>query len=177
MLKDFWEGMYLIFLKIMKYILFFTPYGVFCLVAKATMNFSPESYIFLLNFFITVLVGLFIHIAVIYPLILYFFKKNIVQHFKGMSPALLVAFSSSSSVATIPVTSKCLIDNLHYKEENVNFIIPIGATINMDGTSFIRMLLQVFLCSAVSQIFLILINFYIVTSFDYLNRCCRYSFC
>ena len=144
-LKDFWEGMYLIFLKIMKCILFFTPYGVFCLVAKTTMNFSPESYIILLNFFITVLVGLFIHIAVIYPLILYFFKKNIVQHFKGMSPALLVAFSSSSSVATIPVTSKCLIDNLHYKAENVNFIIPIGATINMDGTALFECVAVIFI--------------------------------
>jgi proton glutamate symport protein len=144
-LKDFWEGMYLIFLKITKYILFFTPYGVFCLVAKATMNFSPESYVILLNFFITVLAGLLIHIAVTYPLILYFFKKNIVQHFKGMSPALLVAFSSSSSVATIPVTSKCLIDNLHYKEENVNFIIPIGATINMDGTALFECVAVIFI--------------------------------
>ena len=144
-IKGFWEGMYLIFLKIMRYILFFMPYGVFCLVVKTTIDFDPESYLILSNFFLTVIFGLLIHLLLFYPLILYIFKRNIIEHFKGMTSALLVAFSSSSSVATIPVTTKCLIEDLNYKEERVNFIIPLGATINMDGTALFECVAVIFI--------------------------------
>ena len=144
-IKNFWEGAYLVFLKIMSYILFFTPYGVFCLVAKATINFSPDSYIILLSFFSTVIIGLMLHVFVFYPLVLFIFKRNILEHFKGMSSALLMAFSSSSSLATIPVTTKCLISKLGYKEEHVNFIIPFGATINMDGTALFECVAVIFI--------------------------------
>ena len=144
-IKNFWEGAYLVFLKIMSYILFFTPYGVFCLVAKATINFSPDSYIILLSFFSTVIIGLMIHVFIFYPLVLFIFKRNILDHFKGMSSALLMAFSSSSSLATIPVTTKCLISKLGYKEEHVNFIIPFGATINMDGTALFECVAVIFI--------------------------------
>ena len=143
--KNFWEGAYLVFLKIMSYILFFTPYGVFCLVAKATINFSPDSYIILLSFFSTVIIGLMLHVFFFYPLVLFIFKRNILDHFKGMSSALLMAFSSSSSLATIPVTTKCLISKLGYKEEHVNFIIPFGATINMDGTALFECVAVIFI--------------------------------
>jgi len=144
-IKNFWEGAYLVFLKIMSYILFFTPYGVFCLVAKATINFSPDSYVILLSFFSTVIIGLMLHVFVFYPLVLFIFKRNILDHFKGMSSALLMAFSSSSSLATIPVTTKCLISKLGYKEEHVNFIIPFGATINMDGTALFECVAVIFI--------------------------------
>ena len=121
------------------------PFGVFCLVAKTVINFNPESYIILSNFFITVIIALLIHMLIFYPLVLYIFKRNIYQHFKGMSSALLVAFSSSSSVATIPVTTKCLIDDLNYTEDRVNFIIPLGATINMDGTALFECVAVIFI--------------------------------
>ncbi len=144
-IKGFWEGMYLVFLKIMRYILFFMPYGVFCLVVRTTIDFDPESYLILSNFFLTVLLGLFIHSFLFYPLVLFVSKRNIFEHFKGMSSALLVAFSSSSSVATIPVTTKCLIEDLNYKQERVNFIIPLGATINMDGTALFECVAVIFI--------------------------------
>ncbi len=144
-IKNFWEGLYLIFLKIMNYILVFTPYAVFCLVAKSAIDFDSQSYVILMNFFITVIVGLLIHMLIFYPLVLYFFKRNIISHFKGMSSAILFAFSSSSSVATIPVTTKCLIDKLKFKKEKVNFIIPIGATINMDGTALFECVAVIFI--------------------------------
>ena len=144
-IRFFWEGIYLVFLKIMRYILFFMPFGVFCLVAKTVISFNPDSYIILSNFFITVIIALLIHMLIFYPLVLYIFKRNIYQHFKGMSSALLVAFSSSSSVATIPVTTKCLIDDLNYKEDRVNFIIPLGATINMDGTALFECVAVIFI--------------------------------
>ena len=121
------------------------PYGVFCLVVKTTIDFSPDRYIILSKFFFTVTFGLFIHLIVFYPLVLYLFKINIIDHFKGMSSALLVAFSSSSSVATIPVTTKCLIEDLNYKEDRVNFIIPLGATINMDGTALFECVAVIFI--------------------------------
>ena len=144
-LKDFWEEIYLVFLQIMKYILFFMPYGVFCLVAKATINFSPDSYLVLSSFFLTVMLGLSIHFLFFYSIVLFLFKRNIFEHFKGMSSALLVAFSSSSSMAAIPVTTKCLIENLNYKNERVNFIIPLGATINMDGTALFECVAVIFI--------------------------------
>ena len=73
------------------------------------------------------------------------FKVNVIKHFKGVSQALLVAFSTSSSVATIPVTLRCLIEKLNYKEDKVNFIIPIGATINMDGTALFECVVVIFI--------------------------------
>jgi len=86
-----------------------------------------------------------LHVFVFYPLVLFIFKRNILDHFKGMSSALLMAFSSSSSLATIPVTTKCLISKLGYKEEHVNFIIPFGATINMDGTALFECVAVIFI--------------------------------
>lgn len=144
-IKDFWEGTYLIFIKIMYLILFFTPFGIFFLVTKASMSFEPESYVILSKFFFTVISSLMIHMFVFYSLILMFFKVNVIEHFKGVSQALLVAFSTSSSVATIPVTLRCLIEKLSYKEEKVNFIIPIGATINMDGTALFECVVVIFI--------------------------------
>ena len=94
------------------------PYGVFCLVVRTTIDFDSESYLILSNFFLTVLLGLLIHLFLFYPFVLFISKRNIFLHFKGMTSALLVAFSSSSSVATIPVTTKCLIEDLNYKQEN-----------------------------------------------------------
>ena len=144
-IKDFWEGTYLIFIKIMYLILFFTPFGIFFLVTKASMSFEPESYVILSKFFLTVISSLMIHMFVFYSLILMIFKVNVIKHFKGVSQALLVAFSTSSSVATIPVTLRCLIEKLSYKEDKVNFIIPIGATINMDGTALFECVVVIFI--------------------------------
>ena len=144
-IKDFWEGTYLIFIKIMYLILFFTPFGIFFLVTKASMSFEPESYVILSKFFFTVISSLMIHMFVFYSLILMIFKVNVIKHFKGVSQALLVAFSTSSSVATIPVTLRCLIEKLSYKEDKVNFIIPIGATINMDGTALFECVVVIFI--------------------------------
>lgn len=144
-IKDFWEGTYLVFIKIMYLILFFTPFGIFFLVTKASMSFEPESYVILSKFFLTVISSLMIHMFVFYSLILMIFKVNVIKHFKGVSQALLVAFSTSSSVATIPVTLRCLIEKLSYKEDKVNFIIPIGATINMDGTALFECVVVIFI--------------------------------
>ena len=144
-IKDFWEGIYLIFIKIMYLILFFTPFGIFFLVTKASMSFEPESYVILSKFFLTIISSLMIHMFVFYSLILMLFKVNVAKHFKGVSQALLVAFSTSSSVATIPVTLRCLIEKLSYKEDKVNFIIPIGATINMDGTALFECVVVIFI--------------------------------
>ena len=144
-IKDFWEGTYLIFIKIMYLILFFTPFGIFFLVTKASMSFEAESYVILSKFFLTVISSLMIHMFVFYSLILMIFKVNVIKHFKGVSQALLMAFSTSSSVATIPVTLRCLIEKLSYKEDKVNFIIPIGATINMDGTALFECVVVIFI--------------------------------
>lgn len=144
-IKSFCEGFYLIFVKLMNYILFFTPYAVFCLIAKTAVNFNADSYMIIINFIITVGLALFTHALIIHPLILYSFKRRVVEHFSGMSSALLFAFSSSSSVATIPVTTKCLVEKLKYDQKKVNFIVPIGATINMDGTALFECVAVIFI--------------------------------
>ena len=75
-IKSFWEGVYLIFVKLMNYILFFTPYAVFCLIAKTAVNFNADSYMIIINFIITVGLALFTHALIIHPLILYFLKEE-----------------------------------------------------------------------------------------------------
>ena len=161
--KDFWEGIYHVFVKIMYFILYFTPYGVFCLIAKATMNFEPESYLILSKFFVTVISALLIHAIIFYSILLIIFKVNVISHIKGISTALFVAFSTSSSVATIPVTTRCLIEKLNYKEEKVNFIIPIGATINMDGTALFECVVVIFIAQLYGVDLTIIDQFLILT--------------
>jgi solute carrier family 1 (high affinity glutamate transporter) protein 1 len=129
----------------------FAPLGIFCLVAAQFGEFFAEedpwdklSKIGL--YMITVLTGLGIHAFVVLPLILWYFtKRNPVEFFKQMSDALLTAFSTASSSATLPVTMECAEKNAGVSRRSTEFVLPLGATINMDGTALYEAAAAIFM--------------------------------
>jgi len=134
-------------------IMLLAPFGVFALIASITTEVAGENpgesfalFGSLGMYALTVVIGLLFLVFVIYPgfistLTIIKFK----QFLKGMAPAQLLAFSTSSSAATLPMTIKCCEENLGIKKEISGFVLPLGATINMDGTSLYQAVAAVFL--------------------------------
>jgi Na+/H+-dicarboxylate symporter len=125
------------------------PYGVFALLASLVAE-SPSLDLFkaLGMYGITVLLGLLIMIGVYLFLIKVLAKKSSGFFLKGIAPAQLLAFSTSSSAATLPVTMERTVENLGVDDEVASFVLPIGATINMDGTSLYQAVAAVFIAQA-----------------------------
>jgi len=148
-----------IILKLIDIIMLGAPYGVFALLAALVVDFSGDTDLFtaLGLYFITVVIGLFILITIFYPLVLKLFvrKAKISRFFKGIVPAQMVAFSTSSSAATLPVTLKQVTNELGVSKEVANFVLPVGVTINMDGTSCYQAIAAVF----IAQVFGIDLSF------------------
>ncbi len=112
------------------------PYGVFALIAAIIGQYGLGILKTLLVYSLVVVVGLAIHMGVVYPTAVRLLAgMNPVHFFRGIAPAQLVAFSTSSSNATLPVTMECAEENLGVSEEVSAFVLPLGATINMDGTA------------------------------------------
>lgn len=146
--KDFFNGCNDIILKIIDIIMKFAPYGVFALLAALVVDFAGDIDLFAaLGFYaIVVIMGLMTMIFIIYPLFLMLFTRiSYKEYFKGIVPAQLVAFSTSSSAATLPVTMKQVKAELGVPEEIADFVLPIGVTINMDGTSCYQAIAAVFI--------------------------------
>ena len=112
------------------------PIAVFCLIARVMANMGLEVLGALLVYSLTVIAGLAVMTFIVYPAVLWTFAKVPPQRFfSAIAPAQLLAFSSSSSSATLPVTMECMEDRLGASEEVTSFVVPLGATINMDGTA------------------------------------------
>ena len=145
---DFFDGLNEIILKIIDIIMMFAPYGVFALLAALIVEFSGDAGVFssLGLYAVTVLAGLFTMIFIAYPLLLKIFtKQTIPDYFKAILPAQLVAFTTSSSAATLPVTLEQAKNELKIKEEVADFVLPVGVTINMDGTSCYQAVVAIFI--------------------------------
>ncbi|QEK13230.1 dicarboxylate/amino acid:cation symporter [Crassaminicella thermophila] len=122
--------------KITDIVVQFTPYGVFGLMAKATTKFGLAIFGPISKFILTDYLASFIHIAVVYSLVLAVFGKvNPIKFFKKAFQTWLVAFSTCSSMATLPVTMRIADEELGIPKENASFVLPLGATANMNGTS------------------------------------------
>lgn len=122
--------------KITDIIVQFTPYGVFGLMANATTKFGLKIFGPISKFILTDYLSSFIHIAVVYTLILAVFGKvNPIKFYKKAFQTWLVAFSTCSSMATLPVTMRIADEELGIPKENASFVLPLGATANMNGTS------------------------------------------
>lgn len=148
--KDFFDGLNEVILKLIDLIMLGAPYGVFALLAALIVE-SPSADIFvaLLGYAASVLIGLGLLIFGFYPLLVKLFtKKEYGFFFKGISPAQLLAFSTSSSAATLPVTMERVEEHLGVDKEVTSFVLPIGATINMDGTSLYQAVAAVFIAQA-----------------------------
>lgn len=148
--QAFFDGLYEAILKLIDWIMLIAPYGVLALMAALVVE-SPSLDIFkaLLSYGLTVLLGLTILILVVYPLIVWIGSKKSWKTFlSGIAPAQLLAFSTSSSAATLPLTLECVTENLKVKEKVANFVLPIGMTLNMDGTSCYQAIAALFIAQA-----------------------------
>ena len=147
--KEFFDSFNVIILKLIDLIMLSAPYGVFALLAALVVE-APSIEIFkaLALYAITLLLGLSIMIFIYTIVVQLFTKKKISFFMKGMAPAQLLAFSTSSSAATLPVTMECVKDKLGVDKEVASFVLPIGATINMDGTSVYQGVAAVFIAQA-----------------------------
>ena len=147
--KDFFDGFNEVILKLIDLIMLAAPYGVFALLASLVVE-SPSTDLFaaLGMYALTVISGLLLMIG-FYILIVWIFTKNTPKFFiNGIAPAQLLAFSTSSSAATLPVTMERVEEHLGVHEEVASFVLPIGATINMDGTSLYQAVAAVFIAQA-----------------------------
>lgn len=144
--KDFFDGFNEVILKLIDLIMLAAPYGVFALLATLIAE-SPSIDLFqaLLWYGLSVIIGLALMIGLYTLLVKIFAKKSPSLFFKGISPAQLLAFSTSSSAATLPVTMERVEEHLGVEEEVASFVLPIGATINMDGTSLYQAVAAVFI--------------------------------
>ena len=152
---NFWQGTYEVMLKITEFIIKFAPIGVFGLIASVVLGFDKDSQDIvraaeaLKNFTITVLLALAIHMFLTMPLMLKLLARvNPVRHFKAMAPALLTAFSTASSSATLPLTLECVEKNAKVSNRTSSFVLPLGATINMDGTALYECVVAIFIFQA-----------------------------
>ena len=152
----FFSGVNDIILQIVDIIMRVAPYGVFALLAGLLVDIAgddPRGAVELLQalsvYSITVVIGLGLMVLVIYPIILKLFTKvKYLNFFKGIMPAQMLAFSTSSSAATLPVTMERCEDHLGISKEITSFVLPLGATINMDGTSLYQAVAAVFIAQA-----------------------------
>lgn len=132
----FFEGVNDSMIKIIEAVMKMAPYGVFALIAAVVADFGFEILKPLGKYAAVVIGGLIIHTLFTYGLMVKLFSKvPVTRFFKGMTEAQLVAFSSSSSAATLPVNMKGCERKIGIKEEITSFVLPIGATVNMDGTA------------------------------------------
>ncbi|WP_264548336.1 dicarboxylate/amino acid:cation symporter [Flavobacterium sp. N2820] len=147
--KDFFDSFNEIILKMIDLIMLFSPIGVFALLAAIVAE-SPSLDLFkaLGMYGLTVIIGLILVMCVYLVLVKVFAKKSPRFFINGISPAQLLAFSTSSSAATLPVTMERTVDNLGVDDEVASFVLPIGATINMDGTSLYQAVAAVFIAQS-----------------------------
>ncbi len=149
-LRAFWQGVLDVMMGITDLVMRLAPIGVFGLVAKTVANTGFAAFRPLLGFFLVVSAGLAIHAGITLPLLLRFAGgiRHPGRHVRAMAPALLMAFSSSSSSATLPLTLECAERRAGIPGRIASFVLPLGATVNMDGTALYECVAAMFLAQA-----------------------------
>ncbi len=148
-LVNLWHGIFETMMAITLWVMKFAPIGVFGLVAKTVAATGFAAFQPLLVFFVTVVSALAIHTFLTLPLLL----KTIARvhpgrHYKAMFPAMLTAFSTASSSATLPLTIECIEKNAKVSNQVSSFVLPLGATVNMDGTALYECVAAMFIAQA-----------------------------
>ena len=158
-IKDFFESLNDIVIKLVDIIMLMAPYGVFALIAQTINKVAgnnPNEIVELLGalgyYMVAVIIGLFTHAAITYMgLLRLVTQMKYKTFFNGMAPAQLSAFSTSSSGATLPVTMERCEEELGVSEEVSSFVLPLGATINMDGTALYQAVAAVFIAQTLNM--------------------------
>lgn len=151
--KAFFDGANEAILKVVDIVMRYAPFGVAALICTLIVEINSwDLFIALGIYAITVLLSLALMIFAVYPTFMRAFTKvKYRDFFRAIAPAQLMAFSTSSSAATLPVTMECVEKSLHIKEEISSFVLPLGATVNMDGTSIHQAVSAVFIAQAFGQ--------------------------
>ena len=158
-IKDFFESLNDVVIKLVDIIMLMAPYGVFALIAQTINKVAgnnPNEIMELLGalgyYMVAVIIGLFAHAAITYMgLLRLLTQMKYKTFFNGMAPAQLLAFSTSSSGATLPVTMERCEEELGVSEEVSSFVLPLGATINMDGTALYQAVAAVFIAQTLNM--------------------------
>ncbi|KPK39280.1 MAG: sodium:dicarboxylate symporter [Gammaproteobacteria bacterium SG8_47] len=150
---NFWQGLYQVMMRITELVMRFAPLGVFALVAKVVAGLEAEGLDeaarSLGTFALSVLLALAAHTFITLPLLLYFIGRVKPQRqYQAMAPAMLTAFSTASSSATLPLTLECVEKNAKVSNRTASFVLPLGATVNMDGTALYECVAAMFIAQA-----------------------------
>ncbi|TKJ40712.1 dicarboxylate/amino acid:cation symporter [candidate division LCP-89 bacterium B3_LCP] len=148
-LQNLFEAGFEVMMKLTGFVIALAPLGVFGLIARivATTGFEPFKSLGI--YFITVVAALIIHAVITLPLLLKLLGKlSATKYVKAMSPALMTAFSTSSSSATLPLTLECAENRAGISNRTTSFVMPLGATINMDGTALYECVAVIFIAQA-----------------------------
>ncbi|RMI00777.1 MAG: dicarboxylate/amino acid:cation symporter, partial [Calditrichaeota bacterium] len=156
-LTDFFQGVFEVMMQMTHFIIRFTPVGVFALMGKIVAQTGFDVFIPLGKYMITVAGGLVIHAVFTLPMLLYTVGRiNPAAHAQAMAPALLTAFSTASSSATLPLTIDSVENNAGVSNKISSFVLPLGATINMDGTALYECVAAMF----IAQVYGIELSFF-----------------
>lgn len=155
----FFQGMNDVIIKMVDVIMLYAPIGVFAIIADTIVSIAGDSLTSVLDllralgfYSLVVILGLIIHVTLVYGSMIHFISPvSVRQFFAGISPAQLLAFSTSSSAAALPVTMECVEENLGVKKEVASFVLPLGATINLDGTALYQSVAAVFIAQALGM--------------------------
>ena len=143
------DGLYQTMVRITLFIIRFAPLGVFGLIAATVTRTGFDAVLPLAWFFVTVLIALALHAFVILPLAIRILgQRSPVRLIKAMTPALLTAFSTASSAATLPLSMECVEKRAHVSRRTTSFVLPLGATVNMDGTALYECVAVIFIAQA-----------------------------
>ncbi len=135
-LTTFFDAFFHAIMKVTEIIIKFAPIGVLGLITKTVANSGLEMFAAVGMYMMTIAMGLSIHLFISLPIIFTVLTGlNPIVHFKAMTSAMATAFSTSSSSATLPVTMRCVRENVGVSNETSSFVLPMGATVNMDGTA------------------------------------------
>jgi|SaaInlLV_10m_DNA_2_1039722.scaffolds.fasta_scaffold00012_52 proton glutamate symport protein len=135
-MHELFDTFFKVMMKMTQGVIMFLPIGVFGLIAKAVASTGFTLFKAVGWYMVTIASGLTIHIFIVLPIVFYLFTKiNPMKHYKAIASAMATAFSTSSSGATLPVTMDCIENRAGVSNKVTSFVLPLGATINMDGTA------------------------------------------
>jgi Na+/H+-dicarboxylate symporter len=145
-LGNFFQASFQAMMKMTRMVVWSAPIGVFGINAMIVATTGFEAFKSLGFYFVVVLIGLFIHATITLPLFVYAVtRKNPFRHYRGMPSALVTAFSTCSTIVTLPLTMEAVTDNSRVSEKISSFVLPIGATVNMDGTALYECVAVIFI--------------------------------
>lgn len=148
-LRNSIDGLYETMVAITIFIVRFAPLGVFALISVTVMNTGFSAIIPLAWFFLTVVLALSVHAGLVLPLAIRLLaKRSPMKHAGAMAPALATAFSTASSAATLPLTMECVEKRAGVSRRTTSFVLPLGATVNMDGTALYECVAVIFIAQA-----------------------------